>query len=468
MEEYLHFIITILVLGLLVTFHELGHFLVARYFGVKIDKFSIGFGPRIFSIKKGQTEYTISLIPLGGYVKMKGENPDFDEEDKSLIVDDSDSFSSKLWWQRALIAFAGPFFNIILAVMLFFISYSIGRTYNVFLPIIEKAEIPYEKFFQTGDKILTINGKEIIGWTDIYKNIKDKNENSFLITRKDANQSMSKKLEISIFINDKISFFNSLYPVTKNVIGEVSPGMPAWKAGLQENDKILKVNNISVNNWTEVRTEIQNSQTDYIDLLIERVIEGMPKLLEVKVKSISNPLEVNKQDKQASKMIGISQAMDVSYYQRNTIYESVKLSVYTSAAFIYMNYKALYSLAKNPSSFKDSIGGPVMVFSMTSQSSKRGFSELLMFVASISILLMIMNLLPIPILDGGHIIYCLIEGVFKKPIPPKIQIIAQQIGFLLLISLMLYAFYSDFDRLFQRTISKNKQVEEQSNINIKH
>lgn len=438
----MNIILTVLSLGLLVFIHELGHFLTARYFNVKIDKFSIGFGPKLISFTKNSTEYAISLIPLGGYVKMKGENPDPDDKDD--IINDEDCFKNKKWWQRALIAFAGPMFNVMLASLLLFVSFLVGKSYYDLSPVIKIAEEPYSSYFQQGDIVLNVNSYDIRTWTDIYKNLKNNDVNIFMIRSSEDNDAR----EITLFISNRNEFFNSLTPVTSTVIGEVSSGMPAWRAGLKTNDKILEIDGLTVNDWTDVRQAIQNSVSEEVVIKVERSDDFEVKILDFIVFPLDNPLESG-----SSRMIGISQALDVSVYESYSIIDSAKLSIFTTVGFIYFNYRTLFTLVRNPGSLKDSIGGPVMVFSMTSESYKRGFSDLMMFIAAISILLMIMNLLPIPVLDGGHIIFCIIEGIFKKPVSQKVQMISQQIGFMLLISLMFYAFYSDFNRLSQRHIS---------------
>ncbi|MCL1827732.1 MAG: RIP metalloprotease RseP, partial [Candidatus Cloacimonetes bacterium] len=159
-------IITILALGLLVFIHELGHFFIARYFGVKIETFSIGIGPKIFKYEYSGTVYAISAIPLGGYCKMKGEHAEEGQEPEI------DSFFAKEWWQRLMIVLAGPFFNLILAWILIMLSFYIGHAYSDLSPVIYTAQSPYDQVFVEGDKILGVNSQSVQSYTDIFKNIK--------------------------------------------------------------------------------------------------------------------------------------------------------------------------------------------------------------------------------------------------------------------------------------------------------
>lgn len=437
-------VIAILIFGVLVLIHEGGHFLAARWCRVRIDKFSIGFGPKLFGFKKGETEYVVSLIPLGGYVKMRGENPDEKSEEE-------DSFSQKKWYQRAFIAFAGPFANLLFAFILFILSYTLGKTYYDLEPVFEKATGQYANFIHQNDKILEINQKPVRGFTEMFAYIKENQVNEFKISNQEPYGCVIYNRTEKIKISTKADFYNHLVPLSGTIIGDVSSGLPAWKAGLQRLDQILKINGKEIYKWTEVRETIQNLKDTKVNLTIKRNDHVFDRIVQLE----NNPLE----EKQV-KIIGITQYLPVMIDENNTFWESVKLGSVTTLSFTAFNYIALFKVFQSPESLKSSIGGPVMVFSMTKETAEKGFSDTINFMAAISILLMIMNLLPIPILDGGHILFCLIEGVFKKEVPLRIQQNLQQVGFLILISLMLFAFYNDFSKMASRSISlrENKKI----------
>ncbi len=434
----MNIIIAVISLGILVLVHEGGHLLAAKLCKVKVIKFSIGFGPKLFSFFYKDTEYTLSLIPLGGFVKMKGENPDENE-----VKGDSDEFNSKTWLQRAFIAVSGPLANLLFALLLFIIIAFIGRTYYDQHPVIDYSVAPYNQYFNNNDHILEVNNNKIVSWTDVFKFSKENTMNSFVITNK------SKQRTTLVFIDSLSTFYQKMYPITSTRIGEVSSGMPAWKAGLKAGDEIIKINEDSVFTWYEIRNLIKSTNKNEVNLFIKRNHQ----YLNIKVKPEQNPLEDN------VKIIGISQDLPLKINEKHNLLESVKIGAYTTVNFVILNYYGLYRLIRQPETIKSSIGGPVMIFSMSKESNEKGLSASLSFIAAISILLMIMNLLPIPILDGGHIFFCLIEGIFKKSIPLNIQRIAQQIGFMLLMALMLYAFASDFSRLFTRSISMKSNQE---------
>ena len=424
-------LLMVLALGVMITIHELGHFLAARAFGVGIEKFSIGFGAPIAEFERKGIKYRIAWIPLGGYVKMKGEDP---EDENPEDVDPEELFSEKAWWKRAIIAFSGPFANLILGLLLFIIALMLPQHLEDLSPVIFSAEGVWAEHFMPGDSLISVNGQETAGF------------NQFLISvyeAKDAAisyQRGSELLSLQVNAAEKDSLLRSLKPQVSTRIGEVFSGMPAWRAGLKPGDIVLEVDNVAVSNWYDMRSRIISSPQGKVDLLLKRGEETFSR-------------EINLEENIASdsgKMIGISQYLPISQTIAYGPLESVKLGARATVNFITMNYKGLYQLAKRPSQLKNNIGGPVLMASMSSEMSKKGASTMILFFGSISLILMIMNLLPIPILDGGHIMFAFIEGIAGHPVPLKVQAIAQRIGFMLLIALMLLAFYSDISKLVYR------------------
>lgn len=418
--------------------HELGHFIVALLFRVKVEKFSIGFGPRITGFTKGGIEYALSIIPLGGYVKMKGENPNENEEST-----DEDSFQAKPWWKRAIIAFAGPFSNLLFAIIFMTLSFSCGREVQDFLPVIGHIVPTYKHLFNNDDRILAVNQKKIRSWNDIYEYVQDGKANQYTILR-------SKK---TITVNDsslkRINWLEDINPVAPAIIGEVTQGLPAYRAGLKENDKILFVDEKPINDWYDMRESISKSPKKTIDMTILRDKQQ----LNVHVELEKNILDSN------SKMIGIAQKLPYTYHESYTLLESAQYGVLTSIQFMIANYYGLYKLIMQPRELKNNLGGPVMIYSMTKQSVQKGVGTFLSFLAALSIILMVMNLLPIPILDGGMIFFCFIEGIIRRQIPERVMQGLQQVGFMALIFLMVFAFYSDFSRIIKRNIAISTQNE---------
>ncbi len=421
----------IIVLGILITVHESGHFMAARLFGVYVEKFSIGFGPKIFSRKWGETEFRVSWIPLGGYVKMKGENPGDDSSGES------DEFTVKSWWQKSIIALAGPLANLVFAVLLMIVSFMIGRAYEDNNPIIGAVDSVYAQAFQAGDIVTKVNGNEIRGWSEIAKYTDEAGTNRISLLR-DGREEF-----IEIGNIEPISWYTDIKPHIDPVVGELILGLPAYKAGLMEGDRIVKIDTTLVRDWYHMNSLIQNHDDNEITLTIER--EG--KTITALVALDSTLAGYDK------KMIGISQPSPVQWKEHYTPLEAIQYGTLSSSLLVVKVYEGLYQLLLHPSSLKTNIGSPVMMVPMSKQIAKRGLGDTFSFIAAISLLLMVMNLLPIPVLDGGQIFFFLIEAVFRKPLPLKVQMILQQIGFSLLLFLMIYALYNDFSKIFIRNMS---------------
>ena len=248
------------------------------------------------------------------------------------------------------------------------------------------------------------------------------------------------------------TWVTEILPYVPAVIGEVAPGMAAYKAGLMDNDEILSVDGKEVNNWYEMRTAITTNENELITLKIKRGDDIFEKSLAPEENILDN-----------NRIIGITQYMPVKYIEKYSLLESVKYGTIGTINFVYLNYAMLYKLIANPSAIKSNLGGPVMIYAMSAQTADKGLDSILSFIAAISLILMIMNLLPIPILDGGHIFFCFIEGIRKKPLSIKIQIVLQNVGLFILMFLMVFAFWNDFSRLFSRSSSikeNNIQIED--------
>lgn len=424
----------IIALGILVTIHEGGHFLAARLFGVYVEKFSIGFGPKLAAFKKGNTEYRLSLLPLGGYVKMKGENLSED-------TPDADAFCNKIWWKRAIIAFSGPLANLILAFVVFTISFMIGREFVDNYPIVGTILTHQELQLHTGDEILSVNGNPIRGWAEIGMHLHTEQPNNFTIVRDGTTITLTDSLFTAQIWSEQ-----QIQPWAPAIIGDVTPGLPAYKGGLKAGDKILSVNNEPVETWYEMRNKILQTQGPTVALDIKRNDTQFNKIL---------TLEDNVLDNQ--RIIGVTQQLPIKTREAYPLFTSLKIGIVATVTVVGVNYMALYKLIQKPSSIKSNIGGPVMMYEMSRQSAKGGLNAILWYLGAISIMLMVINLLPIPVLDGGHIFVLLIEGLRGKPLPQKMQFALQNVGLLIILTLMVYGFINDFSRIAQRTVSVRQQ-----------
>ena len=343
----------VVVLGVLIFFHEFGHFLIARLFGVGVEKFSLGFGPRLIGKKFGRTDYRISAIPLGGYVKMVGEEPDAEVAPADIPI----SFTHKHVLKRMCIVAAGPFFNILLAVIIFF---------SIFL----------------------ISGLFIL----------------------------------------------------KASVGEVREGSPALAAGLKPGDEITAIDGKPVSNWNDMTEIIGASNGRTLKISVKRagtdlVFQITPELIPAKdifgedikryVIGISSGGEFN------TRKLNPFQAMAESFRQT---YNIIELMVVIIGKLI------------TGSISTDTIGGPIMIAKMAGDEAKTGIENLIFFLALISVNLAIINLLPIPVLDGGHLLFFIIEAFKGHPVSLKVREVAQQIGLFIILLLVILVFYNDIFR----------------------
>ena len=351
----------ILVIGILVFIHELGHFLLAKKLGVGVITFSLGFGPKLIGKKIGETQYQISAIPLGGYVKLIGEDrgEEVKEEDRTR------SFSSQPIWKRTLIIFAGPLFNIFLTLVVYCFSFGIFGLPQEPLPLPPK-------------------------------------------------------------------------------IGGLSSGLPAEKAGLQQGDLIISIDNTGVTTWDDVVSIVRKSEGKELSIKIKRNGE----MIEFKIiPEISK--DPPRQGEKTLYVIGIVAPLEemTFRYKRIGPLESIYEGSLQTWHLTKLMMVVLWKMISGDISPK-TIGGPIQIAQEAGKQGKKGIPYLLGLIAILGINLGLINLFPIPILDGGHLLFLGIEAILGKPVSIKKMEIAQQIGLVLIILLMIYAFHNDLRRLF--------------------
>jgi regulator of sigma E protease len=340
----------IIVLGVLIFFHELGHFLVARFFGVGVEKFSLGFGPRLFGKTIGRTDYRISLIPLGGYVKMVGEEPDTEIDPNLLPI----SFTHKNVYQRFAIVAAGPLFNLLLAVLLFFLV-----------------------FITSGTEVL------------------------------------------------------------RPVVGEVDQDSPAQQAGLMAKDVIVSIGGTPVESWEEMSGLIKAAQGRTFEIGFTRDGQRRTAQITPELRTTQNLFGEDIE----RYLIGV-RPMNEWLSRKLSFVESVKLSVTRTWVITELTVLSVVKLiqGKLPA---ETLGGPIKIAKMAGAQAREGLAALMVFIAVISINLAILNFLPIPVLDGGHLMFFTIEIITRRPVSIKVREIAQQIGIFILITLMIFVIFND-------------------------
>ena len=443
----------VIVLGVLIFFHELGHFLVARLFGVGVEKFSLGFGPRLFGKTVGGTDYRISAIPLGGYVKMVGEEPDAEIDPEDIPR----SFTHKPVFQRIWIVAAGPLFNLLLAILIFFAFYFISGIEDV-TPVvraIDKESPAYTAGLRKGDVILSAGTAEVEAWYDITRAIERSDGEPLAVHYRRGGEVFSaavtpERMTGRDIFGDAVEYYGigiSGYPPLAAVVGGVSEDSPAQKAGLKQGDRIIAINGREIDGWNDMRDVISASAGKTIDTRVQRNQNQFDVRITPTLKEVKNL--VGKTEKRY--LIGISTGgitiPDEDRYAKRlslpaALLESLERSWFVASLSVVGTVKII-----DGSISRDNLGGPIMIAQMAGQQAKEGFGKLIQFIAFISINLAILNILPIPVLDGGHLMFFFTEAIIRRPVAIRVREIAQQAGMFILLMLMIFVFYNDIMRI---------------------
>jgi regulator of sigma E protease len=429
------FISFIVVLGILIFIHELGHFAVAKFSGVGVERFSLGFGPRLLGVKYGETEYRISVLPLGGYVKMTGESPGEDVTEGEL----KKSFTHKGVPVRAAIVGAGPVMNLMLSAVLFPLIFMIGIQIPSFLE--DEAKVGYvspesgavDAGIKKGDVIKEVGDKVVRDWEGFLSALSLYKEGGIPIGIERDGHSLDVILEHGTD-NGERNGYHGIFPDMEPVIGDVSPGYPAKEAGIQANDRILSVDGKDIAHWAELESLIHKNggKKAFVVQRGEEVIrfDVTPKFNE--------DMKVY--------LVGITRK-ELYKDKRYGFLEAIEKGVKTSVDMTVQLFIVIKGLITGEYSIK-TLGGPIMIAKVAGKAAKTGITELLSLVAFLSLQLGIINLFPIPVLDGGHLVFFAIESIKGSPLSERFLTIAQQIGMALLIALMVLVTYNDLFRIF--------------------
>lgn len=426
-----YFVITI---GVLVFVHEFGHFLAAKLTGMRVDRFSIGFPPRAFGKKVGDTDYCISWIPIGGYVKIAGMiDESFDTE---FLQSEPQpwEFRAKPLWARVLVITAGVLMNILLAVAIFWgINYVQGKYLRATTEIgyVAPESAAERAGFLSKDKIIAVNGETVTHWDEIQS----------LIFIENAGDEINVELERSAgrtFLTIPSGSIPDISPErfgivpahTLAMIGSVESGMPADKLGLQPRDVLVSLNGITVFDRDQVIQIIRAHAGKELNVVYTRGEELH--------KGVTTPTEEGR--------IGITigsvyvgPTRHVSYSLFGAFPEGLKDIVQASTLF----YKSILQLIVGKATFAQSFGGPIKIAQFATQSAEGGLTSYLAFMALLSMSLAMLNIVPFPALDGGHLMVMLVEAAFRREISHKVKLAIQQAGFVILLAFMAFVIYND-------------------------
>ena len=429
-------------LAALIFVHELGHFLIARKCGVKVEKFSIGFGPKIIGFKSGCTEYLIAAIPLGGYVKMKGEDPGEELEDTQ------GSFSAATVYQRLAIAFGGPLFNILFAIAIYIGVYMVGMpTSGTAVGKVHDNSPAQQAGLQIGDRIIEIDSEKTLYWHQLLKIVHNApgKKMEFVIERDPQTvftiPIIPKAGETSDLFGDKQTVGLIGIERLERKIFFIEGGSPADKAGFQIGDDILSIDGIEIRGGSDLKTAADKPGQE----LTFRVLrDSQEQIIKVTPEPKMGTDLKGKEVRYGHLGFGISGDMVTEQY---SLPGAVLRGLEQTWDRIYLISVSIKKLFTGSISAK-TIGGPILIFQVYGQQAELGLNYFIMLTAFLSINLGLLNLLPIPILDGGHIFFFLIEIIKGKPISESNRERAAQVGLFMLLSLMVFAFYNDLMRVF--------------------
>ena len=348
--------IAIVILGLLIFVHELGHFTVAKWAGVSVTRFSLGFGPRLLTRTRGETEYALSAIPLGGYVKMLGEDPD----EEVAEYDAARSFAAQSLAKRAAIVVAGPGMNLVTA----FVAFTLA-----------------------------------------------------------------------------LAIFGVTMPVEGPEIGGVMEDMPAAAAGLQPGDTVLTINGTTIDSWEDLAGTVRGSEGETLTFNVRRVDGAEETLVIAPQESVERSVFGEEMGK--AYLIGIEPARRV---EAVSLPSAIGQGAYQTYFWMKMTLLSIVKIFQGVVSARD-LGGPILIVQAAGQQADLGFEYLLRFLGLISINLGVLNLLPIPVLDGGHLLFMSFEAIRGRPLAIRHREMAQQVGLFLLLALMVFVFYNDITRI---------------------
>ena len=412
-------------LGFLIFVHEAGHFLVAKFFGVRVLVFSFGFGKRLTGFRKGDTDYRISLIPLGGYVRMAGDTP---EEN---VAGNPDEFLSKPKWQRFLILVAGPSMNLFIAIAFMASLAMVGTEQLVTTPIVGsvEAKTPAEKSgLLPGDRIVSINGEAVHDFDDIK-----------LIVSMNAGTQLP-----VVYLRNGVTHQTTLTPARDNgeygpvgraglgmrldpIVGRVDKDSPAMKAGLQGGDRIVAVNAKPI---TDLADFLEISKAEKTKPILVAVARGGQTVTLTVPPSRDENLAIDRGIVPQTKILKLG------------LFPALRYSVAENWKMLRLSVSALGRLFRSEGSVKE-LSGPINIARISGEMMRRGPIHFLALLAMISLQLGVMNLLPIPVLDGGHIMILLIEGAARRDLSLRVKERIQQAGFAVLATLMIVVLFND-------------------------
>ncbi len=422
----------VFVLGVLVFFHESGHFLTAKWVGVRVKTFSLGFPPKLLGRKWGETEYVIGLLPIGGYVKMAGDNPAESSGDPA-------EFMSRSKWERLAILFAGPLANLVLAILILTVLFMVGLERPAGIddpPVIRYVaqDSPAGRAgIVQGDRILEIEGSETETWSDVLDHVIVSANEKLSVAVLRNGERIETELEVAVREEDGAGVAG-LFPAIQPEVGSLNPGFPAEQAGIQPGDVITKVGGKRIFHFDELIDAIEARAGSEVEI---EVLRGQESLV----------FNITPRESDGRWLIGITFSPPPTTIERYTNpIQALGAGTREIVRLTRMTFVILGKMVTGRASVKN-MSGPIGIAQASGETARQGPKVLFWFMALLSVNLAVLNLLPIPLLDGGHMAIIALEGLSGRDFSLQMKERILQVGFIMLLLLMVTVIYVDLSKI---------------------
>lgn len=447
----------LIALGILVAVHEWGHYIVAKLSGVWVEKFSLGFGPKIIGFHKNGTDYRIAPIPLGGYVKLYGQDPweeaGGDAKKAEEIANDPRAFHSKPMSRKLATVLAGPMMNLVLCLLIMPVVFMVGRLQPKILdqaPVVigvSKDSPAVAAGLQKGDRILSFDGVATPTWQELLLQIAlHPDENVKVAYEREGKKTEVTLAETTDKTKSQVTGWVGIEPfdfyANEPLIDTVNTNSPAAAAGLKAGDRIVSIDGTPVEYWTDLTKAVQKSEGKALSVTVAR--DGAENALTV------TPMLNADANTQGGGVwiIGVTKRMNLDDFvkKRHGLIDAFKLGFKENLKLLGLTLDVVKRLFTGDLSYK-ALGGPLQIAKATSSAAESGFGEFLYLLSFLSLQLGVLNLLPVPVLDGGHVVFMLLEAARRKPLSPRVRQVSTQIGLVMLLGLMVLVTFNDISSI---------------------
>jgi regulator of sigma E protease len=431
---------TLIMLSVLILIHELGHLIAAKGLGIRVLRFSIGFGPKLLGVEAGGTEYRLSALPFGGYVRMVGDDG-LDEPDAT--VEEGARFSSKPVWVRSVVVLSGPLSNLIFAfAVIFGVIYIVGiDTYEPMIGHIEEGSPAAAADLRPGDRIVTVDGRDAHFWSDLVDAVVG-SDGSKIVLAIDRDDQRIDAVLVPLYDEDEERWRIGVGPWVGTEVGGVRRGSPAAGAGIREGDRILRIGGERVGLWYDLVERISANPEIPVTVEWERGGELMSAVIVPELVRSSGP-------EGETVEVGVLGVLAKQLRRRVSLIGALSTAVKQIWWIVRVIVTFLSMLVRGEVG-SDSVSGPVWIGYLAGETARYGARSFLEFMAFLSANLALLNLLPLPVLDGGQLVFFGIELARGSPLSLRRRLLIQQVGFLLIIAIFFYVTYHDILRLVRQ------------------